>query len=110
MQLTRLALQHEQERQQEATRERQSQLVMAEAELNAWKTESTAIVVQRATTVDHAMPKGHTSNPLSVPTSPKPAQPCSFEPLAQEEVSYPNHFTCRPPESLPNRYGVQPHY
>ena len=29
--------------------------------------------------------------------------------MAQEEVSYPNHFTDRLPESLPSRHGVQPH-
>ena len=109
VQLARLALQHEQERQQEATRERQRQLEMAEAELNAWETESTAGVVKQATTVDHAMPQRHTSNPLLVPTSPKPAQPCRFEPLAQKEVSYPNYFNGRPPESLPSCHGIQLH-
>ena len=115
VQLARQALQHEQERQQEATRERQRQLEMAEAELNAWETESNASVVQCATTVDHAMLQRHTFNPLSVPTSlpaqllPKPAQPCRFESLAQEEVSYPNYFNGRLPENLPSRHGIQPH-
>ena len=59
--------------------------------------------------MDHAMPERHTSNPLSVPTSPKPAQPCRFEPLALEEVSYPNCFNGRPPENLPSCHGIQPH-
>ena len=59
--------------------------------------------------MNHAMPEKHTSNPLSVPTSPKPAQPCRFEPLALEEVSYPNCFNGRPPENLPSCHGIQPH-
>ena len=37
VQLARLALKHEEERQQEATRKKMRQLEMAEAELEAWK-------------------------------------------------------------------------
>ena len=40
VQLAKLALKHEQERQQEATREKLRQLEMAEAELEAWETSS----------------------------------------------------------------------